>query len=224
MAPVTPAHSAPRAARPTPSGQREGIIVHGYWVIDVRNPNGKLVSHTEFENSLQTGGQFLLATLLKGYVPGDWLVELDGAGGDTQQPCTNPASSAPGPCGIAASGGYFATNRCSAIEIQCFPTLNLTGGFTPPAQQQNTLTFQGTATASVTGMITDVETLMNICYPSSTASACQTTAADLLTSGPFTAATLPQSGGACGGTGQISCAVPVSAGQTINVSVTLSFQ
>lgn len=38
-----------------PRGQSEGITVHGHWVIDVRNPDGKLVNHVEFENSIDPG-------------------------------------------------------------------------------------------------------------------------------------------------------------------------
>jgi hypothetical protein len=59
-----------------------GIKVHGHWVIDVRNPDGTLAEHRDFENSLTTGGgagQYLVATgdqilpgLLSGaFVPGD---------------------------------------------------------------------------------------------------------------------------------------------------------
>lgn len=227
----TSAAAAPGQARTTSAAARpggglsQGITVHGHWVIEVRNPDGKLVSHTEFENSLK--GQFLLATLLSGFVMGDWMVVLDGAGGDTQEPCTNPASPGAVPCGIGASGGYFMTTQCPGILLQCFPTLTLLSAFDPPTEYRTTVTVQGTATASATGAITDVETLINVCYPSSTATDCQTTASELLTSGTFTAATLPASNTPstpCGGTGEISCAVPVSAGQVINVSVTLSFQ
>lgn len=32
-------------------GQHEGITVHGHWTIEVRNPNGSVVKHVEFENA-----------------------------------------------------------------------------------------------------------------------------------------------------------------------------
>jgi hypothetical protein len=35
----------------------EGIKVHGRWTIDVRNPDGSLASHHEFDNALAIGGQ-----------------------------------------------------------------------------------------------------------------------------------------------------------------------
>jgi hypothetical protein len=70
-APAAPASTAP--AR----GAREGIGVHGWWTIDVRNPDGSLDRHVEFENQLCTtftdnvvsglsvaGGDVTLASLL----------------------------------------------------------------------------------------------------------------------------------------------------------------
>jgi hypothetical protein len=38
-----------------PKGPSESIKVHGHWTIEVRNPDGKLVKHVEFENSLDPG-------------------------------------------------------------------------------------------------------------------------------------------------------------------------
>lgn len=44
--------------------QTEGIKVHGHWVIEVRNPDGTLVSRTAFENSLTTTGATVIANVL----------------------------------------------------------------------------------------------------------------------------------------------------------------
>ena len=49
----------------------DGIKIHGHWVIDVRNPDGKVVQHRDFENSLVTNGAAMsgdqiLAALLSG--------------------------------------------------------------------------------------------------------------------------------------------------------------
>lgn len=61
-----------------PSGApREGIKVHGHWTIDVRNPDGTLASHHDFENSLQnTGGAALSSSLARTSVIGSWKVAL----------------------------------------------------------------------------------------------------------------------------------------------------
>jgi len=37
-------------------GMLEGIKVHGHWVIEVRNPDGRLVQRRDFENSLTSVG------------------------------------------------------------------------------------------------------------------------------------------------------------------------
>jgi hypothetical protein len=42
----------------------QGIKVHGRWTIDVRNEDGTLAAHYEFDNALQTGGAQVLAGLL----------------------------------------------------------------------------------------------------------------------------------------------------------------
>ena len=42
--------------KPSGDSSREGIKVHGHWTIDVRNPDGTLVTHREFENSLVQAG------------------------------------------------------------------------------------------------------------------------------------------------------------------------
>jgi hypothetical protein len=74
-------------AKPSKPGS-EGIKVHGHWVIDVRNPDGALVRHKDFENSLVTQGQFvsgdqLLAALLSGNVtPSDPAVMFVAFGGN----------------------------------------------------------------------------------------------------------------------------------------------
>ena len=68
-APVTQATKPKPAAEPAaPKGQSEGIKVHGHWVIEVKNPDGKVTTRREFENSLAgpngSDGSNLLAGLL----------------------------------------------------------------------------------------------------------------------------------------------------------------
>jgi hypothetical protein len=233
-APGAGSHSeapASRAERPPAGGMHEGIKVHGWWTIEVRNPKGKLLSHTEFENQLTSGGQLALALLLSGYATGDWMVTLDGGGIVESAPaspepvCTNSIdTSGVGPCGIPEAGGYFAKQDCPGSGLQCFPTLTVAN----PANGSSAhmVTLQGNATAAQGGKITDVETLLTVCSASVTPTACQT--GNPYTNVTFTVASLPASSTAstpCGGYGQISCAVSVpEAGDTINVTVQISFQ
>jgi hypothetical protein len=65
---------SPRGA----GGPREGIHVHGHWVIDVRNPDGTLVTHREFENSYNPSNQVLASFLGRTAVPGNWAVQFLG--------------------------------------------------------------------------------------------------------------------------------------------------
>src|SRR5437588_9572584 len=63
-----------------PQGPREGIQVHGHWVIDVKNPDGRLVTHTEFENALMPQGASVLSGLLtRNLTMGAWIISLNGA-------------------------------------------------------------------------------------------------------------------------------------------------
>jgi hypothetical protein len=53
------------AAFPALAQEKEGIKVHGHWTIDVRNADGTLASHNEFENALiPIVGQQTLSDLL----------------------------------------------------------------------------------------------------------------------------------------------------------------
>jgi hypothetical protein len=59
-----------------------GIRIHGHWVLEVKNPDGKLVERREFNNSLVTGGanvsgdQLLAAILTGDLTPGGFGVAL----------------------------------------------------------------------------------------------------------------------------------------------------
>jgi hypothetical protein len=109
----------------TPGG--EGIKIHGHWIIDLRNPDGKLVEHRDFYNSLVTGGATLsgdqiIAALLTGdATPGGLAVAfISGptttAGIDVSSFCNNPT-----PVGEPGTGGLSAAPPAG---ISCFGFLN----------------------------------------------------------------------------------------------------
>lgn len=82
-------------AKPAGDGSHEGIKVHGHWTIDVRNPDGALITHREFENSLVSGGSFVLANcLVNGCPQTPWSVVLVPAAVNTicSSICTLPAT------------------------------------------------------------------------------------------------------------------------------------
>ncbi len=68
----------PAAEEAKKKGAGEGIQVHGHWTIEVKDPDGKVAVHREFENSLATSaGASVLGNLLLGYVvPGGFAVTL----------------------------------------------------------------------------------------------------------------------------------------------------
>jgi hypothetical protein len=55
-----------------------GIKVHGHWTIEVRDPDGTIVSRDEVQNAFNTasGGQFLSQMLAGIITPGAWVVAV----------------------------------------------------------------------------------------------------------------------------------------------------
>jgi hypothetical protein len=190
------------------AGLNQGIKMHGHWVIDIKNPDGTLVKHQEFENSLQYDGQQLLLSLLSGYgVMGGWEIYFTAPSGSTS-PCT--AASYPY-CAIVqstvAQPGLFA---CGVYT--CVPGLTVT----PTFGVGPSLVLAGSITAPNAGVVGSVGTGYNVCgnagagatYATVTPAACQSATA-----------------GAYGGTSTFTNITPISvaAGQIIQVSVTLTF-
>jgi hypothetical protein len=258
VAAAAPAKAAPFAqpkqpAQPgerQPGGTHEGIKVHGHWMIEVKSPDGKLISHTEFENSLFGGGGgeilplFFTATQSQGvvYTPGEWGVLL---GDPASPPCsaelsfpfnnnnltTLPLAYNSGFCVLAQQAppaAIYPLNCGSTPNSNC--SYNLQIGI----NGQGSLTLSGSVISANAGTISQVQTLLSTCGGKIAPTVCATeTSPD--SPAPFggdyvlvfTNASLPQSGSStpCGGAGQISCAVTVpAAGDSINVSVTISFQ
>ena len=81
-----PSANSPSAkARKTPRGTGEGIQIHGWWTIEIRNRDGSVAKHVEFENAFVNDGPALLTALLPGIsVAGSWELVVSGD---------------PGPCG-----------------------------------------------------------------------------------------------------------------------------
>jgi len=181
-------------------GQHEGIKVHGHWTIEVRNPDGTVVTHREFENALQPSGASTLAAVLsRASSVGFWEVRV--FTGTTSGPNSGPCSSNGNPslCIMDESAPGYSASPIS------FPTLTVSnvGG--------NSVVLTGNVTAALSVNIQNVETFLNLCpntvAPSSPclASALIFTAADSTSNPP-------------GFTG-----VGVSPGQTIAVTVVISF-
>jgi hypothetical protein len=204
-------------AKPTKPGG-EGIKVHGHWKIVIKNPDGTVVSSTEFENSLITpgGGDAVLAQLLTSYaVPSFWRIFVSGTLCGT--------ASAPSACQIAPS-----TDTLGCSLPNCFN--NLVTNYIPVGLNNNVPTtaasFQlsGNFTALTTGPLVLVQTGNTLC----------TNGAPPITSSPSECAVAAGGGGIGGGTGvggvefyyftgTTTAATVTSAGQIVQITVTISF-
>lgn len=117
-------------------GPKEGIKVHGRWTIDIRNPDGTLVSHREFENALQTSGAALLGSFLQRTdKAGEWIMAVSGG---------------PSPCGTPCWIYEPATQFPAGSPIFKTLTISSQGG------SNNNTVLAGTATASADGVIETV--------------------------------------------------------------------
>ena len=184
------------------SGPQEGVKVHGHWVIDVKNPDGTLAQHREFENSL-TNANVMVSLLYGNEVPADFVVLL---GGSTP-PCAPGTSTYP--CVIVHNLSSF---PASAICGTFYCVTGLT--VTPTLGQNPALVLAGSLTATQAGSISSVSTEIGLCgSPSST----QTTTS------PSSCAAGNNGYGYSGLTGTGITAVPIINGQIIQVTVTITF-
>jgi hypothetical protein len=203
---------------PAAKGTHEGIKVHGHWTIEVKNPDGKLVTHREFENSLTTQPEVSGATLLAGLLgrsltAGSWQVQLIYFDSSTG----------------AVTGGMVITEPNSATEgctpsttpviVSCSNSLSISGPTTPTSgvPTGNTLTLMGTATVPQgIAAITQVATYSNSCFIAESPQTCFNDTQHF-TYFKFTTRNLDGQNGD-------PAAVQVSAGQSVSVTVVISFQ
>jgi hypothetical protein len=225
-----------------PKGQSEGIKVHGHWTIEVRNPDGKLVTRREFENAVQTNGElFIEAALTGGLIPGGFAVALNMAndnfvqvlGGSTFTGGEASPCNASSPCFIAPPPP--ASGALSPFQIYCndfdpgnltfcsynlqvvAPTVNIENGTFPGANQ---IALSGSIIAQVGGTVKDVETVLLACSPGSLVGSCQQPVNISLQSTAFFVFTERTLDGVSPDPGPIT----VTPQQTIAVNVTLTFQ
>ena len=193
----------------------EGIKVHGHWTIDVKNPDGTLAQHHEFENSLQLEGAATIIQLITGIgVPSDMAIGVTGPAGQTP-PCGPSAQSI---CLMVRSlkdepGGDFCASR-AVCSVNLTSVANLTS-------QPYSLTYSGNFEASEAGSITGVQSILGTCNLAPAISL-ETTSPASCTS----ATGLPPAGSAYGFayfSATTINPVAVTAGQIVQVSVAFTF-
>jgi len=177
-------------------GGGEGIKVHGHWTIEVKDPDGKVATHREFENSLQPpAGPTLLADLLLGYLvnAGFGLILND-----------TPLSGATVTLNIDSPNWTCSSNTSTSL---CSNTL--TAG-----PISNGLSISGQISNAPGGSITAVYSEALSCLSSSNPPTPITTSP--AGCAPFVAVQFT-------GT-TLATSIPVTSGQTVQVTVQITFQ
>ena len=189
----------------TQEASPNAIKVHGAWTIEVRNSDGSLVSHREFENALTTGqnrGDLSLALLLgRQNSMGNWTVGL-------YAPANQPGAC---PSHSTSTGFCVVTEIAEPNTDYVFPTLKATVPDT--GTNKGKLVLSGSAVATGTGQIGGVTTGFRLCAPSVAAS------------NPCNPTSLPGAGelGVTFSSATLTAPISVVAGQTVNVTVVFSF-
>lgn len=185
------AQTQSKAGASSHGGPKEGLKIHGHWVIEVRDPDGRLVTRREFNNALTSHGAVVLAFLLSRQSnAGKWAIMLQG-----------PSSF----LGIQEPGQDF--------PIDGIRSKNLTVTRTPVSDRY-TLVLSGSVVAPDPMNFNSVLTYQWLCDPGQTAAQC---AANNPTGSvfDFTQHDLLE--------GSSTPPVALAAGQSVQVTVTLSF-
>jgi len=215
---LTETAAGEEAAQKPASGINQGLKMHGHWIIDIKNPDGTLVQHHEFENSIQYDGQNYLVGLLTGYASaGAMGIYFTSNGG------TAPCAATYNFCAIVTSLTTApALNFCS--YYYCAPGLTIT----PTFGVGPTIKLAGSITANEAGTIGTVSTTMNGCGQTGLGFGAYPTAISTVTPATCYTSTASGAGGGndFGGTmtsANLSSPISVANGQIIQVTVVLSF-
>lgn len=184
-------------------GQHEGIKVHGHWTIEVRNPDGSLVNHREFENSLAPVSAGGLAVILsRQFSVGAWILILTDDASATPDLCQPSFRSPGGECRIAENSPTVLGNS-SNLTVGA-------SGQTATTAYPVILNLSGSVSVPNAGSIDSVESVFETCAATVSPSACFTGSNSIIQSAAFTVASL-------------GTPVSVAAGQTVAVTVVISF-
>lgn len=205
--PLEASHQGARAD----DGQHQSFQLHGHWVVDVKNPDGTIAQHRDFENSIQGGGAAFLFGLMAGYaVPANYEIFLQSTG---TAPCTPPGT-LQGCVIVNSLTTSPGSNSCP--NYACFLGLTTTFNLNYSVLASNSMVLAGSFTATRAGTIDNVSTYVGTCPTGFIGSG-------VTTQNPSTCQT--QNGGI--GVNALSAAsitsVPVVQSQIVQVTVTISF-
>lgn len=142
-------------------GPHEAIKVHGHWTIEVRNLDGTIATHREFENSLAFGANTLAPILARTGTVGAWAVGVNVANATTNGGGMCLFNTTPIGCVITES-----SNQIFSVGQNVFRTLTVSA---PPPPGSNpgaaTLVLVGTFTVQNAAPIAEVSTSVLACAP-----------------------------------------------------------
>jgi len=217
QAPAPGAQASAVATAGAPKGSNtvgQGLKVHGHWVIDIKNPDGTLAHHHEFENQLQAGGAAYLIGLISGYaVPSDGEIYVSSTG---TAPCKLSGSAVQGCAIVRSLTSSPAATTCA--NYSCFATLTYQTSQNYNLLASNYMVWSGSAVASQAGTIDSVQTYTGTCPTGPIG-----TPGSLTAISPATCTATAGQYGINAFTGTTITAIPVANGQIIQVSVTISF-
>jgi hypothetical protein len=196
----------------------QGVKMHGHWIIDVKNPDGSLVEHRDFENALEGGGQGFLIGLMSGYlIPGNYMIVMGPQSGNGACVATFQW------CGIVTSlttypgAGYCGSYYCGT-GLTVTPNLGSSGLSSGPFS----LVLAGSITANQTGTIGSVYSLISTCANIGYSTTVNPTAME--TSSPVSCVSQTSPEPWYGPLSQANITpVSVNSGQIVQVTVTITF-
>lgn len=225
--------------KPPAKGAKEGIVVHGHWTVVVKNPDGSTAARQEFDNALDpiVGADILTGLLSGEYVPGGFFVALYAPSGLCQP------STAGAPNGQTGASVCFLNDTRSNVLPSICTSPSSCGLLTyAPSPSSGTTPATGyTLTGTVPipggsgGTISSVATGNILCKATGSPTPSFAQFSTALLGG----ATSPAACAAGGGPGATlatapvyqlsqltshSISQPVSGGQTVAVTVQISFQ
>jgi hypothetical protein len=238
-----PIRSAPAATTsPAPSAAAQSITVHGRWTIVVRNPDGTVATHVQFENSLcptsseNPGGDRVLAYLLSGATPGvaaapgssvaGWYISL----GNPTVPAGSPVPAAcNGPEGTMVPSTLFLLVPTTSSIPGCTAAGGIPNGIFDPV---GALCFTALTTPPVGGALVSgayvVTLAAQFTVPSTsspaTVSAVGTTASLCVSACTDGGPAIQFTGAYLTGTGASPAPIKVVGGQAVSVTVQIGFQ
>jgi hypothetical protein len=192
----------PGTARAESGPPREGIQVHGRWSITVREADGSLVSRYQFDNALDSSA--VLANLLgRASSVGRWYVRFN----SNPALCQDPAGPPIPACIVSEQG---TPGKVASTDL-------VTSVVATGAKAAN-LVLVGSFRARFDGAITEVATAFDSCPPTQAPAngvspGCNDIPVQLLTGRDLVTHPLPGHAGA----------IPIRAGQTVDVTVVISF-